>query len=118
MGHTRKYIYSLTPPAVHVAAKSNMTSPELVGHVVDIIVETYNWPMVDEVDEQGKRALHMAAQADRYGVIGQLSSLNPTVPDKDGNNPLHVAAKHGHWKTLEVGKPKAKLTYPHTHGYY
>ena len=88
-----------------------MASPELVGHVVDVMAEKYNWPLVDELDEQGNTALHVAAQADRHDVIGQLSPVNPTVLNKDGDNPLHVAAKRGHWKTLEVGKPKAKLSY-------
>ena len=118
MGHTRKSDCVLIPPALHIAAKSNMASPELVGHVVDVIVETYNWPMVDETDNRGNTALHVAAQADRYDVIGELSPLNPTVPDNDGDNPLHVAAKHGHWKTLQVGETKAMLFIPHTHGCY
>ena len=74
------------------------------------MADKYIWPMVDELDEQGNTALHVAAQADRYDVIGQLNHLNPTVPNNDGDNPLHVAAKHGHWKTLQVGKPKAKLS--------
>ena len=101
--------FDLFAPALHVAAKSNMASPELVGHVVDFMAEKYNWPLVDELDEQGNTALHVAAQADRHDVIGQLSPLNLTVLNKDGDNPLHVAAKHGHWTTLEVGKPKMRL---------
>ena len=93
----------MSPPALHVAAKSNMASPELVGHVVDVIVKTHNWSLVDEPDERGNTALHVAAQADRYGVIGQLSPLNPTVTNADGDNPLHVAAERGHFKALQVG---------------
>ena len=80
-----------------------MASPELVGHLVDVTVKTHNWSLVDESDERGNTALHVAAQSDRYPVIGQLSPLNPTVVNADGDNPLHVAAGRGHWRALEVG---------------
>ena len=80
-----------------------MASPELVGLLVDVIVKTHNWSLVDEADERGNTGLHLAAHADRYSVIGQLSTLNPTVVNADGDNPLHVAAERGHWRALEVG---------------
>ena len=80
-----------------------MASSELVSLLVDVIVKTHNWSLVDEADERGNTALHVAAHADRYSVIGQLSPLNPTVVNAEGDNPLHVAAERGHWRALEVG---------------
>lgn len=49
---------------------------------------------VDEIDGQGKTALHEAADQDCIESIEKLleAGANPNIQDKDGNTPLHLTA--------------------------
>ena len=86
---------------LHIACSSFLSTPSIVNKLIEVIVKTNNWSLVDEKDELGNSALHIAAKRGRSDLIQELAPLNPMVKNIEGDSPLHIAAKGGRPHTLE-----------------
>ena len=90
----------MTP--LHEAVGSEEAVPEVIRSMVDVIVKANNWSLVDAVDCSGNTALHVAARRGRADVIPELTALNPSTRNEDGDTPFHLAARAGHPYCLEM----------------
>ena len=87
---------------LHVAAKSSSSTATIVRTIADAIVKTHNWSLLDEPDNEGNTALHLAAESGRISIIEELDDLNAKIVNHEGNTPLHVAAFTGKDNVLET----------------
>lgn len=59
---------------------------------VKLILKSANRPDINEKDDNGKTALHIAAEYDNIGALEELVEANALVNirARDGSTPLHV----------------------------
>jgi hypothetical protein len=64
--------------------------------IIDLLLE-HDKVNVDDVDENGQTALHLAARVSNVIAVQKLleKRADPNIFDKEGTSPLHVAALHG-----------------------
>ena len=62
--------------------------------ILKLILESPNSPHIDEKDEYGRTALHIACEYDNVEAVKELMKKKPTthLKDKDNYTPLHRAA--------------------------
>lgn len=80
----------MTP--LHVTVISDRANHKLVRKLVEHIVKTSSWSLVDAVDKYGNTPLHLACKKSYPEIIPELTSLNPKIKNRDGDNPFHIAA--------------------------
>jgi ankyrin repeat protein len=62
---------------------------------VKLILKSPNRPDINEKDENGRTALHIACEYDNVDCVKELIEANafPNIRAKDGSTPLHVTIK-------------------------
>ncbi len=67
---------------------------EMNAEIMDVLLK-HKKVNVDDVDEDGKTALHWAAWASNVNIFRKLlgKEANPNIVDKKGRSPLHLAAR-------------------------
>ena len=93
---------NLHETVLHVAAKSHKTRAEVVAYLIDAVLKSSSWSLVDAADVNGNTALHLAAMTGRKEIIPSLKHLNPTLLNQEGESPLHAAAKGSHPDVLQT----------------
>ena len=63
--------------------------------LVDAMIKSHSWDILDAQDEHANTALHVAARNGRHEYMRALAHLNPKIMNKDGDTPLHIAAEKG-----------------------
>ncbi len=80
--------WGLSP--LHLAVEKNH------NEIIDLIF-AHSKVMIDDVNEDGHTALHLAASVSNIVAVQKLleKGANPNILDKEGMSPLHVAALYG-----------------------
>lgn len=86
--------------ALHSAVKSPAASADVVNVIVTRMLRTRSFQVVNEKNASGNTALHQAAKYNRPEVIKHLTMISPSKLNKDGDNPLHIAAHLGNIEVL------------------
>jgi len=90
----------MTP--LHMSVESDTANQDVIQSIVEVVVKASNWSLVDARDKNGSTALHIAAHHGRLEIFHQLSPLNPTLKNGEGNTPFHLAARSDIPRTLEI----------------
>ena len=80
----------MTP--LHLSVHSEKANYKLVRKLVEHIVRTSTWSLVDAADNNGNTALHIACKKSYPEIIPELCALNCKKKNNDGENPFHIAA--------------------------
>ncbi|XP_033732060.1 transient receptor potential cation channel subfamily A member 1-like [Pecten maximus] len=88
--------------ALHVAASSNKTTPEIARALVEHTIKSHDWESVNATDNEGNNALHIAGLSAEPDVLWEWRFVRFKDVDKEGNTPLHEAVISGKHEVLET----------------
>ncbi|XP_014768751.1 uncharacterized protein LOC106868134 [Octopus bimaculoides] len=80
---------------LHIAAKSKSTSAEVMKLLVNYMMNRHSWDNLNDIDKEGRNALHVAALYGSPDVIWECRSLTCNTSDMNGDTPYHLAIRAG-----------------------
>lgn len=87
---------------LHLAAKSSTLDPATVDNMVNVIIKTYAWSLLDQFNAQGESPLHVAAKEGRPDIIRELHHLETKYENENGDTPLSIATKNPNQEVFEA----------------
>ncbi|XP_052062617.1 uncharacterized protein LOC127702453 [Mytilus californianus] len=88
--------------ALHVAATSPNTTPEIAKILVEYTIKSHAWECLNSVDKNRDNALHLAAENAQPDVLWEFRFVRFKDVDHKGHTPLHDAVRKGHPEVLET----------------
>ncbi|KAH9498223.1 hypothetical protein Btru_008023 [Bulinus truncatus] len=90
--------------ALHVAANSKDIQPNSVSRLMEYIIKTHPWEVLNITDNLGNNPLHIAAKFARPEVLWEFRFVRFKDPDVEGNIALHEAVSLKKEGTEELGR--------------
>ncbi|CAG2228617.1 unnamed protein product [Mytilus edulis] len=88
--------------ALHVAATSSNTTPEIAKILVEYTIKSHAWECLNSIDKNRDNALHLAAENAQPDVLWEFRFVRFKDVDHKGHTPLHDAVRKGHPEVLET----------------
>lgn len=80
---------------LHIAAKSKNTSADVMRLLVNYMMNIHSWDNLNDTNNEGRNALHVAALYGSPDVIWECRILTCNTFDVNGDTPYHLSIRDG-----------------------
>ncbi|CAL1537838.1 unnamed protein product [Lymnaea stagnalis] len=88
--------------ALHIAAFSKLIQPLTVSKLINYVIKSHPWEVLNITDNEGNNPLHIAAKHARPDVLWEFRFVRFKDEDVDGNIALHESVRPGEPEVLEM----------------